>query len=245
MVVRENPQKIGTLYKLNLENTIASLSLDKKGKKISINKDNTTQSVEYNLSDKTSTFKTTLTFKSSMNEKQCKQEFNKINNLKLVYATIANIAKSDISESISYFDKVLSANTSSTDKFTSPIEYAKEMSKKDLNIQDKLFTLTTQTTQNTNDKYTIGVTLSVNNSALFNTSSSETGSDTNSDSNSNSDYSSNKTSNSSKKVISSTNKLPQTGHFINIKYILMLTIFLAIIAIVYLKIKGTNNEQKR
>lgn len=170
-----------------------------------------------------------------MNEKKCKNEYAKIQNLDLLYATVTNIGKSDISESVSYFDKVLSANTSTTNKFTSPIDYAKEMFKKELNIQDKLFSLTTQTTENTNDKYTVDVTLSVNNSAMFSTSNS--GSNTNSDSNN--------TSNSSKKVISSTSKLPQTGQFINIKYILILTIFLAIMAIVYLKTKGTNNEQKR
>lgn len=163
-----------------------------------------------------------------MNEKQCKQEYSKIENLNLIYAAIKNISNIEIKDSISYFEKALSTNTPSVNKFTSPINYAKEMFKTDLNIQDKLFTLTTKTTKNTKDKYTVDVSLSVNNSSSSNSKSN-----------------SNKTSNSSKKVISSTNKLPQTGHFINIKNILILTIFLAIIAIIYLKTKGTNNEQKR
>ena len=238
--------RIGSLYKIDLKNAKASkLSLDEKNKKIFINKGNLDYSIKYNLANNKTEFKTNLTFKSSMNEAKCKKEYNKIKDLGLLYATIANIAKSDVKESISYFDKVLSANTSSIDKFTSPIDYAKEMFKKDLNIQDKLFTLTTQTSQNTNDKYTINVTLSVNNSALFNTSSSGTGSNSDANSNSNSSSNSNKTSNSSKKVLNITSKLPQTGHFINIKYLLIITISLSFIAIIYLKTKGKNNEQKR
>ena len=231
MKINKNLQRIGTLYKLNLENATTSLSLDKKAKKISINKDNTTQAVKYNLSNKTSTFKTTLTFKSSMNEKQCKQEFNKINNLKLMYATIANISKSNIKKSISYFENALSKSFSTDSKsFSTPINYAKEMFKTDLNLKDNLFTLTTKTTKKTKDKYTVEATLSVNNTAILATSNSTSSTNSNS---------------SNKKGINSNSKLPQTGHFINIKHILIFTIFLAIIAIVYLKTKGTNNEQKR
>ena len=238
----DDSAKSGSLYKINLENAKPiKLSLDKEDGQISIIENSNNYSIKYNLSNDTTTFKTTLTFEPSMNENNCKREYSKLKNLSLMYAAVANISGTDIEKSISYFENTLSENISNySGSFSSPIEYAENIFKDNININNNLFTLGTRTTKKTNDKYVIEATLSINNVNTFNPTDS-----TNEDKDKNLNSNSNKTSNSSKKVISSTNKLPQTGHFINIKYILILTIFLAIIAIVYLKTKGTNNEQKR
>lgn len=198
------------------------LSLDKKSDKITIEQNNFKYSIKYDLSNTKNTFKTTLQFKSSMNEDDCKKEYSKIKNLNLIYATINNISKSDINDSVSYFDTSISKNISLPSTFSSPLDYAKELFKSNLNIQDNLFTLSSKTTKQTKSEYVVEISLSINNSSSSNSSTDK-----------------------SNNITTDIDKLPQTGHFIEIKNILLIIIILSFVSLIYLKIKGNKNEQKR
>jgi len=238
-----NPEyvnKNGSFYRINLDKATKSLKLNKDDKLIEISDRGNTYDVKYNLSKGNPTFKINLNFNNKMDEKEWKQEYDKLNNLKLVFATIADVQGAEIDKSTAYFDEALSKNsTTSNEKYSSAIDYAKDMFTKDLDIKDNLFTLTSKNNSKSENEYKTEITLTVNNEGDFSSlkssdNNSNNNTNTESDSINNSVEDKDKTDKENQNNNKNNSKLPQAGKFFELKNLLQIIIFVSIIFIVYL-----------
>lgn len=249
----KDSSKIGSLYRIDLNNIKKSMKLDTVNKQIEITENNNTYSVDYDLSGEKSTFKLELNFDNTMTKKQWDTEYYKLKNLDLIYATIADNSNIGIDEAIKYFNNVLSKNLPTTTKtYSSATQYSQEIFAKELNIKDYLFTLTTKKISTTDDEYKTQVTLTINNipENSANEPSTDNTTTNNNSNNSNSivgNYisSSNNSESSVNEYINNNSKLPQTGRFFELKNLLQIFIIVSIIFIVILIIKDIKSKNDK
>lgn len=155
--------KNGSLYRIDLNNTKKSLNLNKEDKTIEILDSGKSSLIEYDLSAKNPIFKTTLTFDNSMLQHEWLQEYYKIQNLSLVYTSVANNENVDFDNSTSYFNDILKKGiTTSSKNSTTALKYAQDMFSTEINIQDKLFSLTSTKISESETEYKTLITLTVN-----------------------------------------------------------------------------------
>ncbi len=210
----DNVSKNGSLYRINLTNAKKSININTNNKAIEIFDNGKSYSVEYDLSSKNPTFKTTLTFDNTMDEEQWKQEYSNIRNLNLVFAAIANSNNIDFDKSTAYFNNILFENNPNYfTKSTNAVDYAKEIFEEELNIQDDLFTLTTVKISETENEYKTQVTLTIKSNANFNTINPNTSNpdDSNKDSNNNVNNSTGTNTNTNTNINNNTNTNTNTN----------------------------------
>lgn len=259
----KDSSKNGSLYRIDLDKAKTYLSIDKNNETVTIFDDGKTYGVEYDLSSEKSVFKTTLEFDNTMTQRQWEEEYSKIENLKLMFATIADSKNINFNASTTYFNNVLSNNIPETSKtYVTATEYAQDMFKEELNIQDELFNITTAKISETQDEYKTLVTLTINKDSDFSALEPNDGKEDNNNnenSNDNSQTNNNTQTNGKNPVtnpntqvndyINNNNKLPQTGEFFGVKNILKVIRITAIVALVAIfitkKNKTRNNRRKR
>ena len=230
----------GSFYKVDLKNTDRSINLNKENKTIEINDSVNQYSVEYDLSNEKPVFKTTLEFDNNMSKKQWEQEYYKLKNLNLIFASVADTNGAVFDKSISYYNDVISKNITNSDQiYTSAIDYAEDMFKKELNIQDELFSITTKKINTDDNKYKTELTLTINKNGDYSPiKPNENNNDNNLDNNTSDE---NIITNDDISVENS-NTIPQAGKFFEFKNLLHIIIFISILSVVLVVIKDKKSK---
>lgn len=241
--------KNGSLYRVNLDNARTSLRLDSDNKIIEISENDSPYSVEYDLSNEEKiTFKLNLNFDNNMSEKQWQQEYYKIKKLSLMFALVTDNNNVDFEDSMAYFNNILSKKiTFSTKNYSSATQYAQAMFSKELDVQDKLFTLVSTKIIENQDEYKTQITLTVNNTTESSTVIPDNNNNTIVDNITNS-VTTDSTNNISSQITNYTNnnsKLPQTGRFFTVKNLLQILIIVSIVLLVFLVIKDNKTKNKK
>ena len=234
---------------IDLKNAKRSLNLDKDIKIIEITDNGDSYSVEYDVSGEKSIFKTNLSFNNNMSQKQWKQEYSKIRNLNLIFATIADNQGIELNESTSYFNDILSKNIKASSKIhTSAMEYAEDMFIKEVDIQDKLFTIQSEKISSNDEEYKTQITLTINSDEDFSflrptkeeeNTSVEKDDSTNTQDKENTNK--NEVDSQVENYINNNTKLPQAGKFFELKNLLQIIMLVASIIFVLWVIKESNS----
>lgn len=240
----------GSLYKIDIINDKDSLTINTANKIIEISYNGKAYSTEYNLSAEKSEFKTTLNFDNTMTKEQWEQEYSKIKNLNLIFATIGIGENINLDTSTSYFNSVLSKNiTDFSRKYATAVQYAQSMFANGLNIQDNLFTLTATKISEDQDQYKTQITLIINSDSDFNSLKPNTDNNNNNINNSiTNNITNNNNSNNNSELndyIENNDKLPQTGRTFELKNLLQIIIIVAIIIISVLVIKENKSKKTK
>ena len=233
---------------------LSTMSIDKDAKQITFTDGEYTYVINYDLSDKP-TFTVDLSFTNEMSKEECETENSKPTILMITFMLVSDIAGIEFKDSMLYaFSKIFevySSDTTSSAEFTNAIDYAKSIYDNiNETFTDDLFTWTHTKISETSDEYNVQSTIIINNDADFsimNGYADKTfGGITNSITNSLQNYTST-LQQSVDNITETSNKLPQTGNFFDLKdalYLICITSSIVLIFIVFKSVKYRNIKTK-